>query len=421
MSPISIFCFVVALAIVASCFRKGADPFSPGRVFGFLWAIAIGLTDLKFSSLQMTWTPEGWLLLLIGIFSFLVGVFVLFVIHVRHPLMSLREMRATAVAGLTNPRGLYRATIITFVFYAGSFLASYLIKGFVPMFTAEPTKMRTQFTVFGFGLLVHAAPAIMFFVVQYFVLVRAHRVQKAVLVVVFLLTAASYFTLLQRFDYAIWAVASLVFVYYSSRYLNWKTLILPMALFLGFFYGVQSVRLIGHIEHYMYIASKLKFGVEYAVFTEPYMYTVMNLENFVHAAQLLDSHTYGYYSFNFIMSLTGLKHWIETYASLNDSPFMILGYNTYSFLWTYYRDFGIIGLCVFPMLEGAGIATLYYRMRLQPTLTRTSLYGLAAFVMLISFFHNALAMLQFIIIVIVVFIVTRIAAHPARVPGRTET
>jgi oligosaccharide repeat unit polymerase len=153
----------------------------------------------------------------------------------------------------------------------------------------------------------------------------------------------------------------------------------------------------------------MKFPIEYAVFTEPYMYVVMNLENFVRSSQLLDAHTYGFYSFNSVMSLTGLKHWIEGYWNLDEAPFIIGGYNTYSFLWTYYRDFGIPGLMAFPLIEGSVIAHLYYRMRRNPGVHTVSLYGLAVFTMVISFFFNVLSMLQFIVIVAMVYIVSKAA------------
>jgi hypothetical protein len=154
--------------------------------------------------------------------------------------------------------------------------------------------MRTQFSVFGFGLLVHAAPAVMLFVVQYLVLVRGKTLRKMVLTSVLLITGGSYFYLLQRFDYAIWAVTTAVFLYYASPYVNWKTILIPVVAFIALFYAVQSVRLVGHIENYIYYQARMRFGIQYAVLTEPYMYMVMNLENFVRSTQLLEQHTFGF-------------------------------------------------------------------------------------------------------------------------------
>jgi oligosaccharide repeat unit polymerase len=136
------------------------------------------------------------------------------------------------------------------------------------------------------------------------------------------------------------------------------------------------------------------------------MYVVTNLENFVRSSRLLDHHTYGYYTFNALMSLSGLKHWLADYFFIDDTPYLTSGYNTYSFLWVFYRDYGVVGLAVIPFIMGLAIALLYYRMRTRPSLPLISLYAMAVFVMFISFFHNALSLLHFVFNTALVYAVT---------------
>lgn len=407
MSVISIVCFLICFGVVITCFSKRADILSPSRIFVFLWSFAIGITDLKLSALQFEWNNTGWMLLLIGVAAFLVGTFVVFVLNFTVQLTPMREVRLRLSRRQFDESVFFKIILVVFAAYVVSYLASYLIKGFIPLLSKRPGQMRTQFGVFGFGLIVHAAPAVMFFVVQYFVSINKRGFHKFVLALVFLFTAGSYFLLLQRFDFAIWAIVSFVFFYYATRYVSLKTVLITILPFVGIFYWVSSLRLIGAIKYYMFLMSKMKISTDYAFVTEPYMYVATNLENFVRSSQKLDQFTFGYYSLNFISSLTGLRHWMGEYFNLDDTPYLTSGYNTYSFLWTYYRDFGVVGLALFPFLEGMIIAHLYYAMRKQPSILNVSLYALAVFVMLISFFHNAPSMLQFVFVAIMIYIVNR--------------
>jgi oligosaccharide repeat unit polymerase len=137
------------------------------------------------------------------------------------------------------------------------------------------------------------------------------------------------------------------------------------------------------------------------------MYLVTNLENFVHAASRINQFTFGYYTFDFVTALTGLKHWIADYAQLAESPYMIAGYNTYTFLWPFYRDFGIPGLVVFPLAEGFIISWVYCAMKRDPSILRIAMYATAVFVMLISFFNHAPSLLHFVFNMTLIYVVNR--------------
>ena len=79
----------------------------------------------------------------------------------------------------------------------------------------------------------------------------------------------------------------------------------------------------------------MKFNFKYAVFTEPYMYVSMNLENFTRAVGKLDNYTFGYYSFNFLTSLSGIRKSLADYLALNHFPYLNSNYNTYSMFWIF--------------------------------------------------------------------------------------
>jgi oligosaccharide repeat unit polymerase len=387
--------------------RRGADILSPARVFGFVWSVAIGLADLKLSRLQHEWSLEEWLLLFIGVVSFLLGISYASILSERERPLSMKERRVVLRAQPIGDRTLFRLILITFLLYAVAYSASVWITGFIPLFSRNPTIMRTKFTVFGIGLLNHAAPSILFFIVEYILLVKNRLPQKIALGIVFLTTMTSYFLLLQRFDFAIAAVLIFVFMYYSSEFLRLRNVILVGLGFVAVFYGISSIRLVGHIANYGYLVSRMRFPIQYAFVTEPYMYLVTNLENFVHAASRINQFTFGYYTFDFVTALTGLKHWIADYAQLAESPYMIAGYNTYTFLWPFYRDFGIPGLVVFPLAEGFIISWVYCAMKRDPSILRIAMYATAVFVMLISFFNHAPSLLHFVFNMTLIYVVNR--------------
>ena len=151
----------------------------------------------------------------------------------------------------------------------------------------------------------------------------------------------------------------------------------------------------------------MKFPKEYAFFTEPYMYFVMNLENFARAVHQLDYHTYGYYTFDFITAMTGLKYWVYNYFNMNRLPYLISNYNTYSAFWSFYYDFGVIGLALIPLVLGLGTGLLYYRMRSGPSIKNVTAYGVMVFVILISFFVFPLSFLWFEFNLLVIYLILR--------------
>jgi oligosaccharide repeat unit polymerase len=150
----------------------------------------------------------------------------------------------------------------------------------------------------------------------------------------------------------------------------------------------------------------MKYSPQYAVFTEPYMYVVMNLENYAHSITKIENFTYGYYTFDFVTAITGLKHWIGEYFYMNDTPFLLTrNYNTYSALWTFYRDFGIIGVFAIPLAGGISLSSLYYSFRENPTLKKYALYGMFLFALIFSFFNSALGFLWYVYNLVVLLIV----------------
>ena len=149
MSLISFISFFLFIVLAVSGFRKGVDFFSPARIFMLVWTLAIGLADFKFSFLQFHWSGFGWLMLLLGLLAFLLGIYISFTMNVNKPFLDVRQIRNRIKTLEINEKFLYKFILIFFLAYIVCFYTEYLIQGYVPIFTAQPDKARRMFGIFG--------------------------------------------------------------------------------------------------------------------------------------------------------------------------------------------------------------------------------------------------------------------------------
>ncbi len=399
MNWISITFFSLAFFIWCTMLKRGADIISPARVFGFTWSIVFGLAELKLSKLQFEWTFTDWVFVLMGPISFLVGIFIVYILNMGNKLLSIDEIRQKVREQKVNETKLFYLILLVFITYIIGYITIFLIKGQIPIFSFSPSAARTEFSSFGVGLFIHNMPVVVFFSLIYHLLVHNNRGKKMILKIVGFSTAITYLFLLQRYSLMMMAIMSFVLLYYSSRYIRFRTMIIFISIGILVFYSVAILRAGKIIQLVLYKSSQMKFSYEYAIFTEPYMYVVMNVENFVHAVSKLEQHTYGYFTFNYVLSLTGIKHWVEEYFTIIETPFLFSGYNTYTLFWTFYRDFGVFGLTFIPVTLGVFVGSIYYSLRRNPTIKIVSSYCVIVFVMGLSFFINLLGFLWFVYII----------------------
>ncbi len=407
MTIVSTIFFGLFSGILITMFRRGADPISPARVFSLIWCLAIGLADLKLSALQRTWSPESWILLLTGIAAFLCGTFIAYVQNVDRPLQSVNAIREAVRTERINEGRLFWLICAGVALYAVSYLTIYFVKGFLPVNVVGTSVSRVDFNVYGLGLFVNAPAFIIFFSLLYFLRIEGKRLRKMLLGTLCVLTMSSYLLLLQRYQIIMAIVLCAILLYYSSQAIRLKTALIPLALAAAFFYFISSLRFSNVVSTYLYLTSKMRFPKDFAMLTEPYMYVVMNLENFANAASKLDYHTYGYFTFDFVTAIVGLKHWLAEYFVIDRMPYLFSSYNTYSAFWWFYLDFGVIGLVGFPLLIGFAAGWLYYNMRRAPTLKRVTAYAIMVFVIVMSFFEFSFSRIWFEYNLLVIFLFLR--------------
>ncbi len=406
-----------------SCLPRKADIFSPARIFAFIWFFSIGLADLKFSRLQHEWSLFSWVAIFLGIGSFLVGNFAVSVLTSNERTYSIQQIRMMGrTQGVSEPQ-FFIAIIILSVLYFVCLAAETYAAGGLPLFSAAPERARTAFGLFGTHLFVAGMPAVLLLIFEYLILVPGRRAKKYVLVFLFFGIVGSFFFLLVRFVYVMAVAMIFAVAYYKSNHLRPRNVILVLASVAAMFTIAVQVREARYVENYLYVVSQMRYSRAYASFTGPYMYIVMNLENFTHVADNIQSYTYGYYTFDFLLALTGLKHWMADYFGLSATEYLTSGYNTFPFIFYYLVDFGLVGVALFPLVLGITIRYLYYKMRATAGLSATVVYACCFYVMAISFFTNPLTMLSFVFVIAVIVVVHHfIAPLPSTsASGRIES
>ncbi|MCU0406381.1 MAG: oligosaccharide repeat unit polymerase [Ignavibacteriaceae bacterium] len=398
-----------------SLFKKDTDVFAPARLFILVWSLSIGLVELKFSGLQKVWSAYSWIVVFVNLFSVLLGMFIIYVFNFSKETKSISEIRRTVFEYSIDQKLLFKVIIFLLIAYIISYLTIYIVVGFIPFFTARPDITRTKWNLFGVGLIIHSVPTIMYLILIYFLKVHRNFITKSILAIIFLFTFLSYFFLLQRFDLVIFLVLAAVFLYYGTNKLRGRYVIVFVIGIIIFMYAISTIRASNLFIEYLYYGGKMKFSKDFAVLTEPYMYISMNIENFANAVDKLSTFTYGYYTFDFILALTGLKHWLFEYAYIEKFPFLISdSYNTYTMFFVYYRDFGIMGSFIFPFLIGMIFNSSYQYVRRFPNINSISFYGVFVFVILFSFFIPMLSWLHFVYNLILIFLLTRFLVNRSK-------
>jgi oligosaccharide repeat unit polymerase len=409
MSLSSFIFFAIFFLLALTLFKKGTDVFSPARLFAMVWSFSLGLVELKFSGLQQDWSTYSWLVLAVSLFSVLLGMFIIYVHNFEGANAPITEMRKTIINFRVNSNVLFKIILFLFFAYSLSYLIVYLVAGFIPFFTKRPDLMRARWNVFGAGLIIHSVPTIIYLIVLYYIKVAHQLRNKIVLTMILIISLTSYILLLQRFDLVIFMVLAVMFLYYGTFKLKARLVLILFVVLILLIYGISSIRASNLFLEYLYYGGKMKFDKTYAIFTEPYMYISMNIENFAHAVEKLTNFTYGFFTFDFVLALTGLKHWLFEYHFIDTYPFLISGtYNTYTMFFAYYRDFGILGSFIFSMLFGVLSYTSYARMKRFPDINSISLYGVFTVVILFSFFIPMLSWLHFIYNLTTIHLLTKI-------------
>jgi oligosaccharide repeat unit polymerase len=388
----------IILFVIVLSFKKGTDLLSPARVFILVWSVCILLVEFKFSGFQHQWTAFSWFVLLSGLVSFLAGLFISYSLRANTKILAINEIRNRILVNKDiDKQKLFIIISLLFTAYIVSLTLEFIIEGYIPLFHPRPDRARIDFGVFGIHLIVSQMPVILFLIVEYFILGSESKRKSIVVILFFIIIFTTYFLILQRFNYILWLIMTFALLYYATKKINFRNVVLLTVIFISFLSALTSIRVSQYATNYLYLVSKMKFSVDYAEFTGPYMYIVMNLENQARAIEKLENHTYSAITFDWLYAISGIKYWMQEYFNIIPRPFLTSSYNTFPFMWDYFYDFGLIGVVLFSLLTGIALGYLYYYMRRKGTLDGIIYYGVCLFFIIISFFTNIFSMLNIVV------------------------
>lgn len=408
MTVISFVCLLTFLFTLIFGFRKKADLLSPGRVFLLLWLFILGLVELKLSRLQSEWELLDWVMVLLGLLTFLSGIYISYIINLDKPFLSVSKIRVKFRELEINDTRLFYFIVFYFLLCLVSFIVEWQIEGYIPLFTSRPDSARIMFGVYGLNYIVNSINVVLFLTIQYFIFVKSNLTKKTILVMVFILSLGNYILFVQRFGLFILFMMAFCLYYYSGKKLRVRTLILFLVVLFGIVIGIQSIRATQLFSSYIYVQSEMKFSPRYLDFTLPYMYLSMNVENFVKYYSHVQDHSFGFFTFEYLIEASTIRKWFIDYYNFNRIENYIGGYNTYPFFWTYYLDYGVAGLALMPFIIGFIFSEIYYFFHRNPTLVMLAMVSIVFAVIMISFNSDALSrldtVLPFTVIVLAQFL-----------------
>ena len=226
MLIISIICFLILLILLFLGLRKNTDFLSPGRVFAMLWAFVLGVVELKLSRLQLEWSALDWFMALIGLVTFLIGIYISYILNLGKPFLQISEIRTKLREVQIDESRLFKFIVIYFFLCLASFIIEWRIEGYIPLFTARPDKARVMFGIFGLNYILNSINAVMFLIIQYFIFIKAKVVKKSFLVVIFILSLGNYILFVQRFGMFILLMMGFCIYYYAGKRLKLRTVVI---------------------------------------------------------------------------------------------------------------------------------------------------------------------------------------------------
>lgn len=405
---ISIILISVFFITLLTTFKKSSDLFSPSKVFILLWSLILFLSELKLSYYQFEWNLYSWFVIILSIISFLLGCYVVYSLNFLKNTYTIYFGRVIQINNeYLREKRLTNSITILFLTYIISYLVIWSIVRYIPAFTARPNITRVGWGIFGFGLFIHLTPLIIYLIVIYWLRFKK-RLTKIKFLIIALITFGSFFLLYQRFSLVIAIILSIVYVYYATTKFTLKNFLLFFIPLVLIIFGLSTIRESELFVYYLYYLSNMKISMKYAAITEPYMYLVMSVENFAYAVERLQYHTYGLYTFDFITALSGLKHTLKEYLFISDFPHLLSPfYNTYTTFFVFYRDFGLIGSFIFPIIIGFITSVVYYKMRMNPNLHTITIYGMLLIIIIFSFFIPLITWLYYIFDFTVIYLTTK--------------
>lgn len=374
----------IALCIFSVSYFYYRDILNPIGIFGIVWFSSVAISQLMLSGIQEVWMQETWFVVLISSFCFLAGALI----------VQLSFKRVKSLSGFKIPINHYsfnrlRKTILLLFALAMSayFFEVYKNKG-MPLLAEAKISSYMNFGVqyIHYLTVLFIVVCVLAYLCKNLFPFKNRKLFNLILVM-------SLFALLSMLgtNYLIFVFTGIfVIENYIRKRINitkfiilFAIAILMLATVTGFMRASSSnityVKEIG--KPTIDIPDNLSF-----LFL-PYTYIATNFNNLQIEIRERDNFYYGGATFLPIWAFTFQKGNFDIEYNIGHG-----GFNVGTYLRTYYIDYGLLGIVIFPFILGFLIMLLYCSLRHRPTIFKILIYGLVVHDLILVFFANSFAL-----------------------------
>ncbi|MFA6919041.1 MAG: O-antigen polymerase [Patescibacteria group bacterium] len=405
----------------------GKDKFSPSKLLLSLWFMAIAVAQLRLSPYENPWTLKFWLIL--GLF-FTIFVFI-YLVSARMWQKKLKEQSDLAPANsklwLILIIIMAIASIITNIYIFYRF-------GTLPILSSSPDKMRFIINRDIFGLWEYASLLPRLFIPLtfiYFLQFNPKKWLKALLITTIILG----FILLSFYASRLVIIFPILICYFSYliikiKEINLKKIILAsvsvVVVVLAISIAIPAFRQSITYRDYLdpsaqddpfgYIAkiSGLRIPKSLNFIVPIYIIPSFNLQALMKATDLYDGSNFYYGKYDLAVFNPALKliHQPEIEFKIPWDKILLPWWVTATFLFSYWIDFGYMGIILAGVFWGILLSGLYIWAKKKPSLLSVMLFAYFSFTVIMSIYTNYFLRPELYMDVVAVIVIGLIArAH----------
>jgi oligosaccharide repeat unit polymerase len=391
---------------IAYTFVYKRDPISPARIFILTYSALLAIYCLKFSMFQTPWSPTTIMIFGGACACFIGGCITVILLgkiagpQIDFSFKAIKQDLHNDAASVDWNHFLMIWLLCTAVFI-GIFIWNTLHMGYIPMFAENPGEARITFLedniYIGVGWFFGPLSLMMMAEMLIFGKLKGAKLflSLAISTIVLLL----YVTLVTRYDLIRFVLFAIIIFHYGKRNISLSHMALLLAagliLFMGMFLVRTSYDTLGTLSDMLRMRMPPGLGWAGSI----YSYAVCSFWNLDYVVQKyvegVGSYPlgFGYELFSWFLFFTQLQGPFVAMFGFdtiyNESAVKVSGYNTINFVWPFFKDFGVVGVFLLPLLFGLLISFFYANTMKKPTVFRIALWSLFAPCILLSF-HSAL-------------------------------